>query len=78
VMPKYILAKQPKGSIADVQARGRWQAGVWTVEFSRKLNTGHKDDAVFKKGQAIKGGIAVFNRSGDDKHDISDTLVFQF
>lgn len=77
-MPKYILADNPEGSISDVKAKGVWRNGVWTVEITRKLNTGHSDDVVFAKGKAVKGGIAIFNRTGDDDHTTSDTLTFQF
>jgi len=78
MVPKYVLAPNPKGSVTDVKARGVWNNGVWTVELSRKLNTGNKDDVVFRKGKTVLGGIAVFNQSGDDKHDVSDTLQFRF
>lgn len=40
--------RRPAGSAADVTARGNWQAGRWTVEFSRRLDTGHPDDVVLK------------------------------
>jgi hypothetical protein len=32
------------GSMDDVEARGTWKDGYWTVEFRRKLNTGFTDD----------------------------------
>lgn len=78
VMPKYILTDDPSGSVADVMAAGRWQDGWWTLELARRLDTGHADDVVFTPGQSVRGGIAVFNHTGDDKHDISETLVFAF
>ena len=77
-MPKYIVNAGAKGSIADIKAKGVWKNGMWTLELKRKMNTGHGDDIAFKKGQAIKGGIAVFDRTGDDDHAISETLTFQF
>lgn len=46
-LPKYSL-RQPEGSRADIRAKGRWQEGRWTVEFSRKLDTGHDDDIQFE------------------------------
>ena len=76
-MPKYILAENPLGSIADVTAKGVWGDGGWTLELSRKLNTGNADDVAFTRGSAVKGGIAAFNRSGDDDHNVSATLTFQ-
>ncbi len=42
------IKQVPSGSRADVRAKGQWQNGVWTIEFSRKLVTGHKDDVQFK------------------------------
>ena len=78
MMPKYILTKNPSGSIADIKAKGVWANGKWTLELERAMNTGNPDDVVFQKGKAVKGAIAVFNRSGDEKHNISETLTFQF
>lgn len=77
-MPKYILTENPQGSIADVTVSGVWQDGRWHLEISRLLDTQHADDVVFHKGQQVKGGIAVFNSTGDEDHSISDTLIFQF
>ncbi len=78
-MPKYVLSKSPKGSVADVSARGVWSDGRWQLELSRKLNTNNRDDVVFPlKSGKIKGGIAVFDRSENDDHAISETLTFEF
>lgn len=76
-MPKYILNPDVSGSVADVKAAQRWEDGEWIVELSRKLDTGHDDDIVFEPGKEIPGGIAVFNRSGDANHVISDNLLFR-
>ncbi len=78
IMPKYVLAQSASGSIADVKAKGVWSNGKWTLELSRKLNTGHADDVVFKPDQVVPGGIAVFDHSGDDDHSHSNTINFQF
>lgn len=78
VMPKYILSENPKGSIADVQAKGLWRNGKWHLEIKRKFNTGNADDVVFSVGKAVLGGIAVFNSSDDRDHVISKTLKFVF
>lgn len=77
-MPKYELAQAPSGSIADVQAKGVWADGTWTLELKRKLDTGHADDVVFVRGQAVDAAIAVFNHTGDDDHNISGTLSLAF
>lgn len=78
VMPKYVLNHSVSGSVADVSAKGVWREGQWTLELRRKLNTGHPDDVVFAPGKGVPGGIAVFDRSGDKNHNISDNLLFQF
>ncbi|MBF0289044.1 MAG: hypothetical protein HQM14_14595 [SAR324 cluster bacterium] len=78
LMPKYIINKEPHGSVADIKAKGIWTNKSWYLELKRKLNTGNADDVIFVKGKAIKGGIAVFNHSENDQHTISETLIFQF
>ncbi len=80
VMPKYLLTPREEisGSIADVSARGVWREGRWTLELSRKRDTGHDDDVVLGKGTRLRGGIAVFDASDDHDHMVSDTLTFQF
>lgn len=39
------------GSRNDVSGKGTWQDGWWTVEFKRKLDTGHADDVRFAVGK---------------------------
>lgn len=78
IMPKYILTDNPQGSVADVKCKGVWKEGKWNLEVKRELNTGNFDDIVFMEGETVKGGIAVFDHSGDDDHVISETLNFQF
>jgi hypothetical protein len=77
-MPKYRLNHNVSGSVADVKAKGRWSDGYWVLELSRKLDTGHEDDAVFKLGESLKGGIGIFDRSAVLDHVVSETLTFQF
>lgn len=78
MMPKYINAASASGSVADVKAKGVWSDGKWTLELSRKMNTGNGDDVAFSSGQMVTGGIAIFDHSGDDDHSISHLLSFQF
>ncbi|MEJ1296997.1 MAG: ethylbenzene dehydrogenase-related protein [Candidatus Sedimenticola sp. (ex Thyasira tokunagai)] len=78
VMPKYQLNPEVSGSVADVKAKGRWFNGFWHLELSRKLDTGNEDDAIFKIGESLPGGIAIFDASETDDHAISGTLNFQF
>lgn len=79
IKPKYILnTARVEGSTADVKAAGRWADGRWVLELSRKLDTGHSDDARFELGQDILGGISVFNQSESEQHFISATQRFRF
>ncbi|MFH1736581.1 MAG: hypothetical protein ABH838_01650, partial [Actinomycetota bacterium] len=57
---------KPSGSRVDLKGVGAWKDGWWTLEFSRKLNTGHDDDVQFgsKDGKLISGNVfdlALFN-----------------
>lgn len=78
VMPKYILTENPEGSVADVKAKGVWKDGRWALEIARALDTGHEDDVAFARGASVKGGIAIFDHSGNEDHNMSDTLTFEF
>lgn len=77
-MPKYIINENVSGSIADIKAKGVWKNGEWHLEIKRKLATGNPDDVTFEKGKLYLGGIAVFNRTGDDDHNHSDIIKYQF
>ncbi len=59
------LPGQPSDSAADVRAKGRWSSGVWTLEFSRRLDTGHPDDTAFELGRRYKMALAAFDHTGD-------------
>ncbi|MDC3379009.1 ethylbenzene dehydrogenase-related protein [Planctomycetota bacterium] len=72
-VPQYV-AGQPTGSAADVLAKGTWQAGRWTVEFARRLNTGHVDDTAFAPGVTYRMGIAVFDHEEHGHHSASGVI----
>jgi len=78
IMPKYILNLPGQGSSMDVDAKGVWKNGQWTLELRRKLDTGHNDDVKFIRGTKVLGGIAIFDHSENDDHAISDVLTFDF
>jgi hypothetical protein len=63
-VPQYLHGT-PTGSAADIQAKGAWAAGKWTLELARKLNTGHADDTAFDTSRAYKFAIGVHNDTGD-------------
>jgi hypothetical protein len=75
-VPRY-LPGTPSGSAADVQAKGAWADGKWTVEFARKLATGQPDDTAFSASGAYRMGVSVHDRSGEmDK--ASEVIVLGF
>jgi hypothetical protein len=62
ILPGRLLSRvDAKGSAADNNAvNGVWKDGVWTVEFTRKLDTGHpEDDKMLKDGAVYTIGLAV-------------------
>ena len=61
--------RQPTGSRADVRAKGVWSNGQWTIEFARKLNTGHDDDVAFTPGDIYLFGVACYAMAYDTPHD---------
>ena len=75
VMKRYEVNTTPKGSIADVRAKGMWRDGYWHLEFARKLNTGHWDDAVIPANGTIKIAVAAFNNVGGRNHSTSEVII---
>lgn len=69
-VPRYIPNENVTGSVADVKSQAVWSDGMWTLEMSRKLDTGHDDDVKFEKGKTYKAGAAVFDHTGDDHHSV--------
>jgi len=78
----------PEGSRADVIAKGQWKNGNWTIEFERKLDTGHSDDVQFDLSKEYLFGVSIFSLYGKP-HDpnspnlygrgrISDPLMLSF
>ncbi len=62
-VPGYFL-RRPRGSRDDIDAKGMWRDGKWTLEFRRKLQTEHPDDAQFDVSRTYRFGIAVMDNSG--------------
>jgi hypothetical protein len=60
----FFESRQPKGSRADVRAKGVWRDGTWTVEFSRKLVTNNPDDIQFNVDQAYQLGVSRYEIAG--------------
>lgn len=70
-------AQTPSGSAADVEARGAWADGRWTVELKRRLNTGHKDDTAFTPGTPVEFAVAIFDAAEKSDHLVSGKLVLK-
>lgn len=73
-----MMLENGSGSLIDVTARGVWREGFWSLELSRKLQTGHDDDVKLTGIKEIKGAIAVFNKGFAEHKSVSDTLLFVF
>ena len=74
VMPRYVVKMNPKGSIADVKAKGVWRDGRWYLELARKLDTGNADDVVISSSGTIEIAVAVFNAVSSVNHSVSETI----
>jgi len=62
MIPEYYVTRTgAKGSAADNgDATGSWKDGMWTVLWTRKLDTGHpQDDKIMKVGGVYTFGFAV-------------------
>jgi hypothetical protein len=57
----YVTRKGAEGSAADNNdVQGTWKDGMWTVLWTRKLDTGHpEDDKIMKVGGVYTFGFAV-------------------
>ncbi len=61
VLPGRLLTTETEGSAGDNDSvKGVWKDGTWTVEFTRKLDTGHPgDDKILKTPGVYTIGLAV-------------------
>ena len=70
--------RQPTGSLADVQGKGLYEGKNWTLEMSRKFNTGHNDDAVIDPIKDNICAIAVLNDELYWEHSVSSLITLRF
>ncbi|MFQ5900556.1 MAG: HD domain-containing phosphohydrolase [Thermodesulfobacteriota bacterium] len=61
-IPGYILTR-PTGSRGDIDAKGVWKDGKWSLEIKRRLVTGHNDDVQFNILKVYRFGIAVMDNT---------------
>ncbi len=69
-IPRLIL-REPTESRGQITANGTWSDGTWTVELTRKLDTGyHLEDVVFQEGGVyyISPAVHVGDTSGRDHY----------
>ncbi len=74
-LPGFVLNPKAQGSIADVKAEASHDGKRWTVTMIRKLDTGHDDDVVFKKGRSYRAAVACFDHSVDMHHSTAGFIL---
>jgi len=60
--------RPPSGSRGDIRAKGVWAKGQWTIEFGRKLKTGHDDDVAFTPGNVYLFAVSCYAMAMDTPH----------
>ena len=68
---------EPSGSLADVRGKGVHDGKGWTLEMSRKLNTGHNDDAVIDPARDNLCAIAVLDDELYWNHSVSRIITLR-
>ncbi len=77
-IPGWILSAPSGPSWNDIQAKGNWLNGVWTVELARKLNTGNKDDVQFETGKDYFFDMYIKSRQPNEGGPHATVLVAKF
>ena len=70
--------RQSGGSLADVRGKGMHDGKNWTLEMSRKFNTGHNDDAVIDSSKDNICAIAVLDDELYWEHSVSPVITLRF
>ncbi|MEE8392864.1 MAG: ethylbenzene dehydrogenase-related protein, partial [Rhodospirillales bacterium] len=80
MIPEYYISREKaKGSAADnSNTAGAWRDGVWTVLWTRRLDTGHpQDDKIMKVGGVYTFGFAVHDDNITTRgHHVSWPMTF--
>ncbi|MFN8486051.1 MAG: ethylbenzene dehydrogenase-related protein [Caldilineaceae bacterium] len=63
------------GSRGDIQAKGVWKDGKWTVVLLRPLDTGNDDDLVLTPPKSYPLGVAVFDQAEHFGHTVSPEVI---
>ncbi len=72
-VPRELLAPFV-GSRGDIEVKGVWANGKWTVVFHRKLDTGNTDDVKLITGKVYPFGLSVFDNTGAANHTVSEEV----
>jgi hypothetical protein len=78
-IPGYYSSR-PVGSRGDIEAKGVYAGGQWTLEWGRALDTGNTDDLQFSDTSGDGEyffSVALFDDTGDDNHEASFTDVIK-
>ncbi|MDT8399650.1 MAG: ethylbenzene dehydrogenase-related protein [Pseudomonadales bacterium] len=79
ILPSYeIQAQAPSDSQLDIRGKGVHDGIGWTLEMTRRFNTGNTDDAVIDPRQEIFCAIAVLDNELYWQHSVSQKLVLRF
>lgn len=71
-------AQEPSGSLTDVRGKGVHDGTGWTLEMTRKFDTGNSDDAVIDPTQENICAIAVLNDELYWDHSVSQKISLRF
>ncbi len=66
--------QEPVGSLADIRGKGVHDGRGWTLEMSRKFNTGHVDDAGLAANASIHCAVAILDDELYWNHSVSPLL----
>ena len=70
--------RQPSGSLADVRGKAIHDGSGWTLEMTRKFDTGHGDDAVLSPNKENICAIAILDDELYWRHSVSGRLRLRF
>lgn len=76
VLPREVLAK-PIGSRGDIEAKGIWRKGTWTLEIKRALSTGHGDDVQFDPIKEYYFGLSIYDNGDGKEHATTTKEVYK-
>ncbi|MDH3591765.1 MAG: ethylbenzene dehydrogenase-related protein [Planctomycetota bacterium] len=70
--------KEPSGSLADVRGKAVHDGANWTLEMSRRFDTGHADDAVIDRDGDNVCAIAILDDELYWRHSVSGRIRLRF